>query len=104
MKIIEDISYSIDDIIDQVKTTYGFVYIEVDDYSGYILLDNRVRLDIEFDEDKKELDSAILNFSDTALDLTDNTVQADIYQSSIESAVQVVNLIKIMLGEDDPND
>lgn len=104
MKIIEDISYSIDDIIDQIKTTYGFVYVETSDHSGYVLLDNKIRLNIEFNEDERKLDSVILNFSDTTIDLTDNTIQADIYQSSIESAVQIVNLIKLMLGESESND
>ena len=99
MKIIEDISYSIDDIINQIRQTFGFSYVELNDRTGYIRLDNKITLNLEFNEDVRVLDSAVVEFKSPLLDITTNTVTAEINQSCIESAIQIVDLISRMLGD-----
>lgn len=99
MKIIEDISYSIDDIINQIRQTFGFSYVELNDHTGYLRLDNKITLNLEFNEDVRVLDSAVVEFKSPLLDITTNTVTAEVYQSCIESAIQIVDLINRMLGD-----
>lgn len=98
MKIIEDITYSIDDIAEQIRQTFGFEYISADDNEGYIVLSSQVELELVFNEQERKLDSALVRLPTNTMDLTDNTVAADTYTSSIESAVQIIDLIKRMLG------
>lgn len=100
MIIIEDITYSIDDIVDQIKSEFGFVYTEIDDHRGYIVLGNQIKLNLEFNEDVKKLDSAKIKFPTSSLDLAEGTTAAELYSSSIESALQIVDLINRMLGSD----
>lgn len=99
MKIIEDITYSIDDIIDQIQDTFGFVYTEDTDHSGYIVFGSGLRLEIEFDEEEKRLSKAILKLPSNEIDFTSGESVADIYSASIESSSQVIDLIVRMLGE-----
>ena len=101
MKIVEDITYSLDDIVDQIKESFGFIYNETDDHSGYITLDSQSDLNLVFNEEEKKLDSAIISLSSNEVDITDSSVAASTLISSIESAVQVVDLIERMLGGDD---
>lgn len=105
MKIVEDINYSLDDIKDQIRDTYGFEYIESDTDSGYILLSKGLELRLSFDMDQRELSSAKILLPSSVIDVSQGTT-ADIYSSSIESAVQIVDLINRMLkGEEkDQND
>ena len=98
LKIIEDITYSIDDIIDQIDKTFGFVYTEINDRKGYIVLGNKIKLTLEFNEDDRKLDSSVLKFPDQEIDFIKSPTTADIYASSIESAVQIVDLVNRMLG------
>lgn len=98
MKIIEDITYSIDDIVDQINSSFGFSYVEDSDHEGYILLGNNIRLDLVFNEDERKLDSAKLSFPSDVIELSKSQTQADIYSSSIESSVQIVDLVNRMLG------
>lgn len=98
MKIIEDITYSIDDIVGQINSSFGFSYVEDSDYKGYILLGNNIRLDIVFNEVERKLDSAKILFPSDEIELTKSQSQADIYSSSIESSIQIVDLINRMLG------
>lgn len=100
MKIVEDITYSISDIINQIKEAFGFIYNEDTDHSGYIYLDDRTTLNLIFNEQERQLDSATIDMP-SEIDLTDNSVSASTLTSSIESAIQVVDLIKRMLGGDD---
>lgn len=107
MQIIEDITYSITDVINQIQEVYGFTYVEVNDHTGYVVLDNKTTLNIEFNEEEKKMDSAIIELSDNIIDITDSLTTADVYMSSIESATQIVSLIHRMLGnksEDDQNE
>lgn len=100
MKIVEDINYSLDDIKDQIRDTYGFEYIESDTDSGYILLSKGLELRLSFDMDQRELSSAKIILPGPVIDVSQGTA-ADIYSSSIESAVQIVDLINRMLkGEE----
>lgn len=105
LKIIEDIAYSIDDIIDQIDKTFGFVYTKINSQKGYIILGNRVKLTLEFNEDDRKLDSAVLKFPSQEIDFIKSPATADIYASSIESAVQIIDLVNRMLGgnSDDTN-
>lgn len=98
MKIIEDITYSIDDIIDQIDKTFGFVYTEINDHEGYIILGSKIKMVFKFNEDERKLDSSIIEFPEKEIDLVKSPATADIYASSIESAVQVIDLINRMLG------
>lgn len=101
MQIIEDITYSIDDIIDQIKETFGFIYNEVSDHEGYILLGSKIKLNIVFNEEVRKLDEAVIEFPKDKVDISESTSTVDIYSSSIESSVQIVDLIKRMLGQED---
>lgn len=101
MKIVEDITYNLDDIIDQIKEAFGFIYNETDDHSGYITLDSQSDLNLVFNEEEKRLDSATISLSTDEIDITDSSVTASTLVSSIESAMQVVDLVKRMLGGDD---
>lgn len=98
MTIIEDITYSLDDVVSQIKDTFGFIYTETSDHEGYILLGSGVRLSLKFLEEEKGLDFAILKFPELSFDLVESPTTADTYASSIESAVQIVDLIKRMLN------
>lgn len=99
MKIVEDISYSIKDIVNQIKDSFGFIYVEDTDHSGYIVLGSGVKLEIVFDEDEKKLNRASLNLPKKEIDFVKDQNRAEIYSSSIESSIQIVDLIKRMLGE-----
>lgn len=98
MKIIEDISYSIDDILDQIKETLGFSYIPTNDHQGYIILGTKVKLMISFFEETKGLESATIVFPSSSFDFVSSPSTSDIYLSCIESAGQIVDLINRMLG------
>lgn len=98
MKIIEDITYSIDDVVDQINRTFGFTYDPRSDHEGSITLGSKIKLDIVFEENERKLKSAQLVFPTDTLDFTENAVVADTYTSSIESATQIVDLIKRMLS------
>lgn len=104
MKIVEDITYSLEDIINQIKDTFGFIYNEIDDSSGYIILGNKVKLNVKFNEDERKLDSAIIEFPKSQVEVAESTLNADIYSSGIESALQIVDLIKRMLGDEKSNE
>lgn len=104
MQIIEDITYSISDIINQIQEVYGFTYVEVDDYTGYVVLDNKTTLNIEFNEEEKKLNSAVIELSDNIIDITDSSTTAEVCMSSIESATQVVSLIQRMLNNKSEDD
>lgn len=99
MKIVEDITYSLDDIIRQIKESFGFIYNETDDHSGYIILDRQATLRLLFSEDGSKLDSAIVEVPEE-IDLTNSTVSASTLTASVEAATQIVDLIKKMLGGD----
>lgn len=105
MKIVEDISYNIDDVISQINDSFGFRYVEETDHTGYIILSRGIRLIIEFNESERKLDTAELLFPESRLDLVKDRNQVEIYASSIESATQIVDLILRMLGDssDDQN-
>lgn len=98
MKIVEDISYDIQDVIDQIKDSFGFIYIKDTDSSGYIVLGSKVKLEIVFDEDEKKLNRASLILPSKEVDFVKDHNRAEVYSSSIESASQVVDLITRMLG------
>ena len=98
MIVIEDINYSIDDIIDQVNTDFGFSYVEDTDNTGHYLLSPGVRLNLEFNETEKKLDSADLILPDNHIELSKSKVTSELYATSIESATQIVDLITRMLG------
>lgn len=98
MTIIEDINYSIEDVIDQIKETFGFIYTRSSDTSGFILLGSGVRLEIEFKDEGKGLESALIKFPRKEFDLAESSAMADLYSSCIESAVQIVDLINRMIG------
>lgn len=98
MTIIEDITYSLDDVISQIKSTFGFIYTETSDHEGYILLGSGVRLSLKFFEEEKGLESAIIKFPDISYDLIESPATSDTYSSGIESAVQIVDLINRMLS------
>lgn len=99
MKIVEDITYSLDDIISQIKESFGFIYNETDDHSGYIILDSQSTLNLVFNEDESGLDSAVVKIPEE-IDLTDSTVIASTLTASVEAATQIVDLIKKMFGGD----
>lgn len=99
MKIVEDITYNLDDIISQIKESFGFIYNETDDHSGYIILDRQATLRLVFNEDETKLDSAIIEVPGE-IDLTNSTVSASTLTASVEAATQIVDLIKKMLGGD----
>lgn len=98
MKIIEDITYSLDDIIDQIKKEFGFIYTEISDHEGYVILGNTIKLNLVFNEEEKRLDHAKLSFPTKVLDLADSTTAAELYSSGIESSIQIVDLVNRMLG------
>lgn len=104
MTIIEDITYSLDDVIEQIKTTYGFIYTETSDHEGYILLGSGVRLSLIFFEEKKGLESAMLKFPEISYDLVKTPTTSDLYAAGIESAVQIVDMINRMLNSGDEKD
>lgn len=98
MKIIEDISYSIDDVVERINDDYGFTYTEETPSTGYIILGNGIRLEVEFEEEERKLKSALLKFPDHVIDLVKSQTTAELYATSIESASQIVDLINLMLG------
>lgn len=100
VKIVEEITYSIEDIISQIEDTFGFIYTEISTSSGYVILGEGIKLNIEFNEDERKLDSAVIEFPKSEIDLAESTLNADIYSSGIESALQIVYLIKRMLGDE----
>lgn len=102
MIVIEDISYSIDDIVDQINNEFGFSFIKEgeDDSQGTILLANGVKLYIKFNESERKLDSAEIGFPSMRIDISDSQSAAELYSESIESAIQIVDLIKRMLGSE----
>lgn len=99
MKIVENINYSIDDVIDAVNDELGFSYIRSSDSSGYINLGKGIKVLISFNPDRRELESIRLSFPEKIISLLDSNVQAELYSSTIESAVQISDLIKSMLGK-----
>lgn len=104
MQIIEEITYSLDDIINQIKETFGFIYNSTGDSEGYILIGSGVRLSLKFFEEKRGLKSAVLKFPDISYDLVKSPATSDLYLSGVESAVQIVDLINRMLGSGESND
>lgn len=95
--LIEDIDFSLDDIIDQLKETFGFIYIENDDTSGYIMLSAKVKLSLQFNDDLTRLESAVLDLPESSIDLVDSPATADTYSSCIESSQECIDLINRML-------
>lgn len=98
MRIVEEINYSIDDIIDSINDELGFAYIKTTDSKGYINLGQGIKINIEFNEAERKLDKFELSFPRKDVDMTNSCTTAELYSSSIESAVQVIDLIKIKLG------
>lgn len=98
MRIIEDITYSIDDIIDQINSQLGFSYVDTSDHEGYILIGNGMKLSLTFDEFEKQLNSAEFSLPNQSFDLVESPATTDIYASGLESASQIVDLINRMLG------
>lgn len=98
MKIVEDISYSIDDIIDALNDELGLSYIKSTDNKGYINLGKGIKLVIVFNEDEMKLDSVRLEFPTSRLDMTDNYTEAELYSSSIETSCQAIDIVKRMTG------
>lgn len=100
MTIIEDITYDLDDIINQIQDSFGFVYTSTNGHEGYIILSTNIKLVLDFNENTRKLDRATLVFPDSSIDYIKNESKSDIYLSCIESSAQIVDLIKRMLGED----
>ena len=103
MRIYERNDYGLDEIINQIKTDFGFIYTKTDELTGYIVLGEGTQLNLTFDIDNK-LENATLQFPSNSLDLTDGNIKAEIYLSSIDSSLQIVNLIKQMTGEEGYNE
>lgn len=99
MVVLEDNSYTLEDIINQIKKDFGFIYTKTSDYGGYILLTEDVTLRLSFNDNLTELTSALVELPSNNIDLTDSTLESDLILSVLESANQIVNLIKTKLRD-----
>lgn len=103
MRIYERNDYGLDEIINQIKTDFGFIYTKDTETSGYILLGEETKLMLEFDRDDT-LNKASIVFPSNTVDITVGNIKAEVYASSIEASLQIVDLIKQMTGEEGYNE
>lgn len=98
MRICEEssITYSIEDIIDQINNELGFSVVKTSDTTGYILLGNQIKLLINFDE----IVSVKLKFPTAVIDISEGTSQVELYSTALDSSTEVYDIIKRMTGED----
>lgn len=96
MKILEDFEYTLDDVVNQINSEFGFSCIDNGTPDKkYVLLGDGIKLYLDFKDN--QLSSASLDFPSKEVDVL-NHLKLDIYSSSIESSAEIVNLITRMLG------
>lgn len=93
MRIIEDISYSIDDMIDAINEELGFAYIKSSEDTGYINLGQGIKLEFEFNTHKP---SVTLVFPNKEINVTKSVNMMELYSSAIESTAQILDVIDRM--------
>ena len=98
MRIIEDIEYSIDDMIDAINEELGFAYIKSSEDTGYINLGQGIKVEFEFRSHKP---SVVLVFPDNEINVTKNVNVMELYSSAIESTAQILDVIdRMTVGHD----
>lgn len=101
MRIIEDINYSLDDIIEAIDDELGFAYIKSSESEGYINLGKGIRLEFEFNAHKP---SVVLVFPDNEINVTENVNVMELYSSAIESTAQIMDVVDRMVGGHESED
>lgn len=100
MRILEDneLNYSIDDIVDAISGDVGFSMVKTTDTKGYFMLGSQIKLSVNFDNDGEI--TAELNLPSEDYDMTEGYSQVEMISTAIESAVQIVEIIRRMSKED----
>lgn len=90
--------YSVDDAISKVQEELGFTYISSgEDNQGYFLVSDKVTLNVTFGMDQFDLEEASIKFSDDSIDITKDFSELELYSSSLESCMQIVETIQSLL-------
>lgn len=91
--------YSVDDAISKVQEELGFVFVSDDDSEdkGYFIVSDEVTLEVEFEQDPFSLLSAVIKFTDNKIDISEDFSTLELYSSSLESCMQIVETIQSLL-------
>lgn len=93
MRIIEDIEYSIDDMIDAINEELGFAYVKSSDSTGYINLGKGIKLEFEYNGHKP---SVTLVLPSREINVTESVQMMELYSVAIESTAQILDVIDRM--------
>lgn len=102
MRILEEneINYNIEDIINAVNDELGFSMIRTSDSTGDFRLGSGIKLSVNFDNDIK----VVLKFPSDEVDMSESYSQSESYSTAIESAQEIVDIIRRMTGEGEESD